>query len=168
MARCAYCNASILFGGSRDGDLRFCNDKCHESAVLFAVAEQVPDDVLQQHLWNTYQGPCPTCKGSGPVDVHTSYRIWSAFLVTSWCSRPHISCKSCGWKSQLGDAVFSFFLGWWGFPWGLMMTPVQVYRNFAAMFHRYETPEPSPELAKHIRLNLAAHALSQETATDDA
>jgi hypothetical protein len=34
MATCNYCNSTILFGGKTDGQLRFCNDKCYQSAVL--------------------------------------------------------------------------------------------------------------------------------------
>jgi hypothetical protein len=42
MARCAYCNTVILFGGVKDGDLRFCNETCHQQGQFLLVADQVP------------------------------------------------------------------------------------------------------------------------------
>lgn len=33
MAKCGYCGTTILFGGKKDGDLRFCNDECHAKRI---------------------------------------------------------------------------------------------------------------------------------------
>ena len=133
MAKCAYCGTTIIFGGSRQGDLRFCNNECRNAGTLLNVSQQLPADIVREQMWAFHQGNCPKCGGRGPVDVHMSYRVWSALVVTSWSSRPHLSCRSCGVKSQLEDAAFSLVLGWWGFPWGLIATPIQVGRNLYAM-----------------------------------
>jgi hypothetical protein len=46
MASCSYCNTTILFGGKRTGDLRFCNEKCAQKGALALVASQLsPTDV---------------------------------------------------------------------------------------------------------------------------
>lgn len=116
MPKCAYCNSTILFGGKRDGDLRFCNDECLEGGAIIAESLAIPEDTVRQEVWKIHQGPCPLCNGQGPVDVHASHWIWSVLIVSSWNSKPQLSCRRCGIKAQLGSALFSFFLGWWGIP----------------------------------------------------
>ncbi len=54
-------------------------------------------------------------------------------VLTSWSSKPKLSCKSCATKRQLGAMAFSSVAGWWGLPWGLVMTPVQIIRNIVEM-----------------------------------
>jgi hypothetical protein len=158
MARCDYCGSTILFGGAREGDRRFCNDRCRRSGVLLGISEQLPQELVQQHVREVHQGSCPRCKGKGPVDVHTSHRVWSAVYLTSWSSRPQLCCRSCGIKRELGDAAFSFVLGWWGFPWGLIMTPVQVVRNLRGVFGGPDPSQPSAQLEKFVRMSMAAQA----------
>lgn len=158
MAVCSFCGTTILFGGKRNGDLRFCNETCHRNGYVAVSAQQMPDDIVSQHVWSVHQGSCPKCGGAGPVDVHTSHRVWSAVALTSWNSRPHVVCKSCGTKAQVADTVFCLALGWWGFPWGLVMTPVQIVRNLAGIFAS-EPTAPSPQLERVVRLHIASHAM---------
>jgi len=162
MAACAACNTTILFGGVRDGDARYCNNTCHQRGYLLQVAQQIPPETLRNQTQAVFHGSCPKCQGPGPIDVHTSYRVYSALIVTSWQNTPQISCRSCGVKSQIGNAVFSLFLGWWGFPWGLIMTPVQITRNIVAMFSKAHVDAPSEELHRLVSINLAAFALQQQ------
>lgn len=164
MAACAYCNTTILFGGTRRGDLRFCNAKCEAQGALANVASQLPRPEVERYTARVHGGNCPNCGGAGPVDVHTSYRVWSALALTSWSSRPVISCRRCGTKRQLGDALFSLLLGWWGFPWGVLMTPVQLGRNLLAVLHGPDPSQPSPALEKLLRLKLAAAVTSRRDA----
>lgn len=159
MAACDYCGTTILFGGKRDGNLRFCNEECQRKGVVAVAAQQMPDDFVSEQVRQVHQGACPRCGGAGPVDVYTSHRVWSALALTSWSSRPHIVCKSCGMKAQVGDAVFCLALGWWGFPWGLIVTPVQITRNLAGLF-RSESAEPSPQLEHFIRMHIAASGMN--------
>ncbi len=161
MATCAYCGSTILFGGKKDGDLRFCNDSCYQKGFLVAVSNQVPDHLVQQHMQEVHMGNCPKCNGRGPIDVHTSYRVWSMFLVTSWNSIPQISCRSCGIKSQLTGIAFSGLLGWWGIPWGIIITPVQIVRNIAGIISGPDPLKPSPRLENLVRLNLAGILVEQ-------
>jgi hypothetical protein len=84
--------------------------------------------------------------------------------MTRWSSRPQISCRACGNKSKLADAAFSLVLGWWGFPWGFLFTPVQITRNLAGLLSSSPDPyRPSPQLEKVLKLNLAAKAVQQQT-----
>src|SRR5438552_14364803 len=100
MAACDYCGTSILIGGKRAGNYRFCNQRCASKGALLQLASQVPADIVQQQVWSLHHGSCPVCQGPGPVDVHTSYRIYSALIVTSWRSEPRVSCRPCGVKAK--------------------------------------------------------------------
>jgi hypothetical protein len=156
MARCGYCNSMILMGGTTIGNLRFCNEKCAMSGQLLIRSEQVPEAHVQELVYKMHQGPCPKCGGSGPIDVFTAHQVWSAVLLTSWKSVPGVSCRSCGTKSQLGGLVISLLFGWWGFPWGLIMTPVQITRNIVGMTRKVDSTRPSEELARIARIHLAS------------
>ena len=158
MARCDYCGSRILFGGARDGDLRFCNARCQQTGTLLKISRQIPDDVIQKRLWEVHQGRCPVCQGNGPVDVHTSHQVWSALVVTTWKSQPRISCRRCGIKSQVQGLLISLVAGWWGFPWGLIFTPVQIVRNLGGLFNGPEPMKPSAQLEKLVRMNVASSA----------
>ena len=103
MARCGACGTAILFGGSREGGLRFCNEKCRAKGRLLVASQQLPPAVVGEATGNVFRGSCPKCQGAGPIDVHISYRVWSAVFLTSWQNTPHVSCRACGRKSQLGD-----------------------------------------------------------------
>ena len=89
-----------------------------------------------------------------------SRRVWSALVLTSWSSRPAVTCGSCGTKSKLGNLVYCLFLGWWGLPFGLLITPVQIGRNLVALFTGPDPSTPSPKLENILRLHLAAQATS--------
>ena len=168
MASCNYCGTTILFGGARDGSLRYCNARCQQNGRFLAVSEQLPQPQVQEQIWKVHQGRCPKCGGSGPIDVHSSYRVWSAVFLTHWNSSLQVSCRSCGLKKQMADAAFSLVLGWWGFPWGLVITPMQVGRNIWSATRPPEPQKPSPKLEKVLRIAIARQALaaSQPKAPD--
>ena len=159
---CKYCNGLIIFGGSRDGELRFCNDTCRQSGVLLRNASQLPIDFVQRRTRAVHEGSCPRCEGVGPIDVHTAHRVWSALLATSWSSHPAISCRRCGLKRQAGSMLFSLGLGWWGIPWGIVWTPMQVIRNFIGMVKPPPRGVPSATLERLVAMDLARQQLEQE------
>jgi hypothetical protein len=162
MSRCHHCGTFILFGGKRLDGLRFCSEKCFQAGAVGSaahqLAQQVPEELFQKQVAAVHQGECPKCGRSGPVDVHLSHRVWSAIHVTSWKSRPQVSCRACGIKSQCGDALFSLLLGWWGFPFGFVMTPLQIGRNIVGMFRGPDPTRPSPQLEQMVRLDIAKRA----------
>jgi len=129
-----------------------------------AISRQLPQAAVQERVWKAHQGLCPKCNGTGPVDVHVSHKVWSALLLTSRSSTPQISCRSCGLKSQLTGAVFSLFLGWWGIPWGLVFTPIQIARNLYGIAHPPDPAKPSARFEQMVRMNIAAEALRQPRA----
>lgn len=165
MARCDYCNTYILFGGKTHGDLRFCNDTCLEHGHVIRRANDLDDDLVADALEEAHQGPCPKCNGEGPVDVHTKHSVWSAVYLTSWNGTPVVCCRSCGRKSQLGAMVFSGLLGWWGFPWGIIMTPVQIGRNLSAIFGGPDPHRPSAQLEQLVRIEVVMRMDAGESPT---
>jgi hypothetical protein len=162
MAKCSYCNSSIILGGIRDQDLIFCNQSCQQNGFLIRIAREIPSDYLEEAVMSTYSGQCPICQGRGPVDVHISHRVWSILVMTSWSSRPQVCCNSCGVKSKLGDTLFSLVLGWWGFPWGMIFTPVQVTRNLIGLASTSSSGRPSEKLRNIVGVQLAAALVEAE------
>jgi hypothetical protein len=162
MAKCAYCGSTVIFGGKTHAGMRFCSDKCLSNGQVVSVARNVPEEMVAMHAREIHAGPCPVCKQRrGPVDVQMSHKVVSYVFATSWSSTPRISCRSCGRKAQLGATAYSLFLGWWGIPFGLLMTPVQVGKNIVAMLRSSESTKPSPKLEQMVRLNIASHAIEQ-------
>jgi hypothetical protein len=146
MATCASCGKTIESGGIRLGDRTFCDGTCLDTARALegpppAAARGVGGIARQIHA-----GPCPKCQGPGPVDVHDIYWVWSAIVFTRWGTRPQVSCRWCGIKSQVGGILQSIALGWWGFPWGIILTPVQIFRNAVGIISPPSPDEPSSKL----------------------
>jgi hypothetical protein len=162
MTTCAACNQTILFGGHKEGDLRFCNEKCAKKGSILRDATQVPESAVLPRVWEIRNGRCPACSGPGPVELHKSYRVWSGLIMTSYSTRQNICCSRCARRARLKDAAFSFAFGWWGFPWGLIWTPIQVIRNLAAMTRAEDATVPSPELVMVVRLQLAVAASAKQ------
>jgi hypothetical protein len=151
-------------GGVRSGAQRFCNNKCYQEFKALAYASVVPNDVLERKLEEVWRGNCPKCRGLGPIDVHRVHEVWSALVLTRWTSKAQISCRSCATKRQLGGVGFSLLFGWWGFPWGLVLTPVQITRNIAGLVRGPDASAPSPELRKLILVNLGAQTVAAQNA----
>lgn len=161
MASCSTCGTTILFGGKRQGTFRFCSDKCLARGQYLLVADQIPDSVVDEFARRVHLGLCPKCQGPGPVDVHNSYSVWSAVYLTSWKTVPNVVCKECGSKAQTRALLSSLLLGWWGIPWGFLVTPMQIVKNISAMRRDVSPTEPSKELLRVARLHLASRAAAQ-------
>ncbi len=153
MANCAYCDSFILLGGKTDQTGRYCNSRCQQAGNLLALSAQLKPAEIERRVQEVHHGNCPRCGNPGPVDVYKAHKVWSALYLTSWSSSPAVSCKSCATKRQLGAIAFSGLLGWWGLPWGLIMTPTQVVRNIVEMCSRPTEGRPSPLLERIVRLN---------------
>jgi hypothetical protein len=167
MAVCNNCGQTIMFGGVTQGTDRYCNGRC-AAAGAASNAVQIPPEELEKIVRSLHQGNCPKCNGPGPVDVHTSHKVFSVLVMTRWSSHPEVCCRSCGRSKQVGGAVFSAILGWWGIPWGLIMTPVQVCRNVGGLFGGPDPASPSPELYKTIRKAVVARHMATLSAAASA
>jgi hypothetical protein len=155
MAKCGACGTTVIFGGVTAGNTKYCNANCHAKAVLLARAGQFDQNVVRQQVDQLFRGQCPKCHGPGPVDVRRSYRVVSMLIATQWKTNIVVACRGCGRKAQLGDLLLSLVAGWWGFPWGLVMTPVQIARNIGAMTQA-DSEQPSPDLDSAVRMRMAS------------
>ena len=162
MAQCAYCGSTIAFGGKREGELRFCNANCLEKGRPLIIAQNIPDDLALTRAHEIHGSKCPRCGGHGPVDVHASHTIWSDVHHTSWRSTPNICCRRCGIKLQLSGVLTSFVLGWWGFPAGLFVTPIQIGRNILGLLRPPPTGQPSEALIHAAKLSIAHQFIGRQ------
>ncbi len=167
MARCDTCGTSILFGGVRDDGFRFCNVQCQERGGLLKAAKRLPEELVSHQVQLVHRGDCPKCGGPGPVDVHTSYTVWSAVVLTSWRERPQVCCRPCGNKSRVVGAFTSMLFGWWGIPFGLVITPVQIFRNVAGLVSPPDPETPSAQLENEVRKHLATHLAKATPLADE-
>ena len=159
MGRCGFCGTFVIFGGVKDMGEQFCGEECHHKARGHVAASGIPEEIIEQAIVQAHQGPCPRCQGPGPIDVHTSYRIMSFGVFSTWRSTPEASCRRCGVKRQLGNTALSFVMGWWGFPWGLFMTPIQISRNIGGMVRGPDASRPSEQMRQMVTLGLAEQHL---------
>ena len=64
-------------------------------------------------------------------------------------------CRRCGVKIRIRSLFSCGLLGWWGFPWGVLGTPIQLTRNFVGLFSGPRPEHPSAELENIVRVDLA-------------
>lgn len=157
MARCQTCGATIIVGGAREDGLRFCGEPCRNRYLVGIATRQLPHDFVLEQARNVHAGPCPKCEGPGPVDVHTTYWVWSAGVLTRCSQTAQVCCTKCDRLDKLKGVAFCAVLGWWGFPWGFIFTPIQLIKNFGGMFHKTDSPNPSEDL-----VDLTYHRLGSQ------
>lgn len=157
MARCTTCG-TLIFGGKKEGSYQFCNDNCYQNGWFIVNTDQISHETIIEHTRTIHEGACPICnEKNGSIDVHTSYKVWSAIIVTQWNNNPQVSCRPCGIKSQTYSAFFSLFFGWWGVPWGVLVTPAQIIKNIMALAIPPNPDIPSKKLERMVRINLGKY-----------
>ncbi len=159
MKKCSACGKRIALGGEAFVDQLYCNEKCRKAGLLEASERYLSHDIIMERVMDIHHGPCPMCGKEGPNDVQWHYTVWSAIFVTSHKDQPDICCRGCGIKKKWSGVLFSGTLGWWGFPFGLLLTPAQLVRNFVSMAKSPVHGKPSRELMDMIRMEMGAMAL---------
>lgn len=150
------CNNSARWSPVLDGGQRFCSKTCCRNARLMEISEDIPENEIQRRAAQIASGPCPACQLSGGiVEVRRHHRVWSGVYFTRVQERSQVCCRSCGIKANARSMLFSAAFGWWGLPFGLILTPVQILANCIEMFKVRRYPQPSDELVDVARLELA-------------
>lgn len=162
MATCDGCNTTIVFGGVKEGEFIFCKDTCRDDNDLLVRASTIDDINAMGRVMEVRNERCPVCGGRGPLDIHISHRTASYLIASVSKSLPQLSCRSCGQKAKLKSTFSTFFLGWWGFPWGLIMTPVQIARNISGLIRPLDDSKPSRKLMRTIKIELAEMQMMKE------
>ena len=155
---CATCKKFILFGGKRVGTRRYCSKKCMAADEYGRLAASIPAQDIERLAVSLRSTHCPSCRAKGPVDVFPSYFVYSVVLWTSWRKKRDLSCRSCGRKRQAKELTASLLLGWWGIPFGLVVTPIIVTANLIGLVRNPLTKPPSKDLKEYAKL-VAAHEL---------
>ncbi|MNI30233.1 hypothetical protein D3C73_840740 [compost metagenome] len=74
--------------------------------------------------------PCPICNNTRDKLNGTIYHSIKSIIVMSITeTRWIIACPDCLDKQNRKAIVSCSLLGWWGIPWGILKTPVYIYRN---------------------------------------
>ncbi len=154
MKKCDTCRRTIIFGGHSVGAGIYCTDRCREKGLLELSGTYISDKMVADRVRAVQEAACPRCGGAGPNDLQKHYTIWSLIIVTSFKDVPEICCRRCGVKKSVSGFLYSFFLGWWGFPFGLLVTPIQLIRNIVALFQVPRPGRPTKNLQKLVRIEL--------------
>lgn len=168
MASCGYCDATILFGGVKMRGKVYCNEHCREADVTNEITATIPESHLEQALAEFREAPCPVCGSRGPVDMHTSYRVLSFIVLTQHAEIPRVSCRSCAGNAKIKDGLITFLFGWWGVPFGIVLTPVFLCRNIYGFLFPVSELEPSPQFREHVRLWIAQTGWQPESDSDQS
>lgn len=154
MKRCDACNGIVFFRGYPKHGFQFCNEACYESRFLAAIANEIRDE-SRYIVDDLRHSICPECQGPGPLDVHTSYWVFSLIYYCQWSSKPKICCLRCGQNKKWMALLSSTFLGWWSIH-GIFMTPWQIGQNIYGLCKPPDPSVPSEQLSEAIRLQLAS------------
>ncbi|MBN3787205.1 hypothetical protein [Burkholderia sp. Ac-20353] len=168
MAECSNCGKTFFFGGRPVDGNRYCGAECAQRHPVLVAAEHLPAARVQHYVDDCRYGPCPICKREdGPVDVHADHRVVSLIVVTNWTTRRHVCCRRCGRKKQAIALLTSAVCGWWGLPWGVVVTPIQIARNLLGLARR-EPVTSTPQFEQTVRRKVAAHQLRRMRNVVDA
>lgn len=137
-------------------DYTFCSGNCRREGEVLSALDDLPAGTLDAHIRQVCHGACPSCGKTTNLNLYPSHYVFSALIITQWRSKSLIACRQCGLKSQLLATLSSTLLGWWGVPWGLFVTPMQIFRNIAAISSSRKNVL-SPQLRSTLALNLARH-----------
>jgi hypothetical protein len=114
----------------------------------------VPAAEVEVFIENFRKGFCPSCNKFCELDIHRSFRVHSILVYTKWSTQSELSCRECARKRQRSDLQYCIAMGWWGLPFGPVITFVQIIRNVVAL-RRGDTP--SSDICRAARLALAEH-----------
>jgi hypothetical protein len=158
---CPVCGKFVIFGGVKDGKQRYCSKRCYEADAVTREARLVPALLVDKFARELSGEPCPKCQGVGPIDIHESHSVYSVILYTKWQTKKHLVCSGCARKQQAVDFAGSLIAGWWGIPFGLIVTPCILVMNIVSMTKHPGANGPSEALKDRARLILAANKLAR-------
>ncbi|MGB6534511.1 MAG: hypothetical protein WBF58_00945 [Xanthobacteraceae bacterium] len=162
MAICNFCNKNFRLFGLYQNGYSFCSAKCRDNArAMLKKLDALPPQEIDGYIERVRAQPCPKCGGPGPLDLYRSYRVYSVIVFTSWSTHSHFTCRACARKEQLKSLGFSALLGWWGIPFGLIATPIQIARDIGALAGWPDPARASPRLQSLLKLNLARQIAAQ-------
>ena len=153
MARCTHCG-KFIFRGIKEGSRRFCGESCYENGFLLPLSQHAGSEAIEKHIREVHRQRCPICHGQGPCDIVASHTAFSWVIFTHWRHKSQLSCAQCGKKEIWKSAIFTALFGWWGFPFGLIVTPAQLIKNGIELTRLPSENEPSEALQHMVKLKI--------------
>ena len=166
MASCLHCGQIVVWGGVKKNGLTFCGEACCHAERWRHV--DVPEYLIRKNAIDMHRANCSHCGGPGPVDVHHAYRVMSFLIFSHYGTLTKFSCGSCATKFKLGALLTTLILGWWGIPWGLLLTPIYLIRNAYALVKPVSPDRPSDALLSLSQRLLAKQMLEQQESANTA
>jgi hypothetical protein len=162
MAVCDTCNKNFNLFGVHENGYSFCSANCQNQAhVLLKSLDRLSPQEIESYIGRVHSGTCRQCGKPGPVDFYQSFRVLSVILLTRWNTQNHFVCRACARSEQLKSLGYSALLGWWGFPFGLIVTPIQIIRNMIGLSGGPDPQQPSARLSNVLKLNLARQVAAE-------
>ncbi|MES2038319.1 MAG: hypothetical protein V4495_10795 [Pseudomonadota bacterium] len=159
---CDFCGDSAKINFLLNEGQRFCSHRCLQDARISEAAVDLADATILQAARKIRSGACPVCNSMAtPVEVRYSYIATSIIFMSNQETKTRLCCVPCGRKENRGGLLVSFFIGWWGIPWGPIFTIAALFGNLKAMFEMTSDEEPSDELMKLTKNQLAVSALEK-------
>ena len=166
---CAFCSNKLNGKIVQAGLKQFCNETCWQSARQKEAAETLGEEQIMQHACAIQNSPCPVCGRNGSiVEYRKAHYIYSLAIFTNWSSKGRLSCHHCSIGKNIEALLICAVAGWWGIPWGIFMTPVQIVCNLIELFKKGRIGQPSPELLEIAQLYLGQQLLEQRGAEQAA
>lgn len=95
-----------------------------------AQFEEIDDNKLLEYAELLRGLPCPICKSKDKkLNATMTGSVISFIIMTNYEKEVKIACPSCLDKANNKAMIKSAFLGWWGFPWGIIRTPQALLLN---------------------------------------
>lgn len=124
---------------------------------LDAISADISQDEVVRHAMAIKHGPFPMCCMQGhAVGIRTSCWIGSAIVLTNRRMRRDLAGRECGARRTRRAMAFGMVLGWWGVPFGLILTPWYAGRNAMALAGYPDPPHPSQPLLALAKAHLPA------------
>ena len=159
---CDYCGNLAKSNPVLNEGQRFCSKKCCHEARIAEAAVDLTETMILQAAGKIRSGACPVCNSMAtPVEVRYSYIATSIIFMSNQETKTRLCCVPCGRKDNRGGFLVSFFIGWWGLPWGPVYTIAALFGNLKAMFEMTSDEEPSDELISLAKYQLAANMLEK-------
>ncbi|MFZ6756765.1 hypothetical protein ACO0K9_06055 [Undibacterium sp. Ji50W] len=159
---CDYCGKSARHKPVLDEGQRFCSKTCLHHARVSEAAVDITESMILLEAGKIRSGACPVCdKMNTPVEIRYAYTATSFIVVSYQETKTRLCCVQCGRRENLESMLVCFIVGWWGIPWGPIFTIAALFGNLKAMFEMTAIEEPSEELLKAAKYQLAINALEK-------
>jgi hypothetical protein len=97
---------------------------------VIAQAKKYPNAQLEIYAEKLRKIPCPICNQTHKkLNGTIAYTVKSFVFFSSFAKKPIIACPECLDRENNNSITSTLLLGWWGFPLGILKTPIYIYRN---------------------------------------